>query len=264
MLFWLRLRSIKAFLCFGGRNLGAMLRAWISEKEPDDCLNRGRRLRAFGGTLCAICACAASRAIESGEGCGIHSSERSSSHGWVVLAMGTVECCGQLNSYVAPTRPGVNYERAKDILGAVKTSTARGAANNASASLVVVVGINMQSSRHVCSSEQGCVTGPPRDIAPAQFPGQPTAGRHDRHIPPCDQRRKMSLCETPHRLLPLPARARLAQTYDTLHHPQNPLSGPCTAPVATRPNMRSYPAPPFLTYNLCDSTRPRIYGVYTV
>lgn len=92
----LRLRSASALLCLGGRNSFAMLRTWISEKEPEDCLMRGRRLRAFAGTLCDDCVAAGDsevRADASGVACGIHSSERSSSHGCVMLAM-LAWCCG--------------------------------------------------------------------------------------------------------------------------------------------------------------------------
>jgi hypothetical protein len=88
MLLSLRLRSASALLLFGGCRPLAL--TCISESEPDDCLMRGRRLRGFGGTLCDVCVAAGLaevRAIVGGVPCGIHSSERSSSHGCVVLAM---------------------------------------------------------------------------------------------------------------------------------------------------------------------------------
>jgi hypothetical protein len=84
----LRLRSASALLLFGGCR--PLAPTCISESEPDDCLMRGRRLRGFGGTLCDVCVAAGLAdvcAIVDGVPCGIHSSERSSSHGCVVLAM---------------------------------------------------------------------------------------------------------------------------------------------------------------------------------
>jgi hypothetical protein len=86
----LRLRSARAARVFGGRSSFAMLLVWISDSEPDDWRIRGRRLRAFGGTLwdaCAAVGLSGLRATVPGTACGIHSSLRSSSHGWVVLAM---------------------------------------------------------------------------------------------------------------------------------------------------------------------------------
>jgi hypothetical protein len=58
---------------------------------------RGRRLRGFGGTLCDVCVAARLpelRASVGGVPCGIHSSERSSSQGCVVLAMVVLQLCG--------------------------------------------------------------------------------------------------------------------------------------------------------------------------
>lgn len=84
----LRLRSRRALLCLGGRSSLAMLRTWISEKEPEDCRMRGRRLRAFADALWGVFVAAglwALRAIVAGESWTTHSSERSSSHGCVVL-----------------------------------------------------------------------------------------------------------------------------------------------------------------------------------
>lgn len=85
----LRLRSWPAPRCFGGRSSFAMLRTWISEKEPEDWRMRGRRLRALPALWLAWEAAGLSelRTTESGEGCITHSSDRSSSHGCVLLAI---------------------------------------------------------------------------------------------------------------------------------------------------------------------------------
>lgn len=101
MLASLGLRSARALRCFGGRNSFAMLRTWISEKEPEDCRMRGSRLLDFGGTLCEVCGvfcvgCAGDSGARTGVPgllvWGIHSSDRSSSHGCVVLAMAVCAC----------------------------------------------------------------------------------------------------------------------------------------------------------------------------
>lgn len=59
---------------------------------------RGRRLCSFGATLCDdVCgdgASCASGALDS-VGCAIHSSERSSSHGWLMFAVGGVPLRGE-------------------------------------------------------------------------------------------------------------------------------------------------------------------------
>ena len=86
------LRSASAFLCLVGRR---SLRTCTSEKEPDECLRRGSRLRGLGGALWAAGVDAgrgdsAGRAASAGAAgaagavgcCGTHSSLRSSSHGW--------------------------------------------------------------------------------------------------------------------------------------------------------------------------------------
>ena len=85
----LRLRSWPWPRCFGGRSSFAMLRTWMSEKEPEDWRMRGRRLRAFPALWLAweMAGLSVLRASVSGEGCVTHSSDRSSSHGCVVLAI---------------------------------------------------------------------------------------------------------------------------------------------------------------------------------
>jgi hypothetical protein len=74
----LRLRSRRALLCLGGRSSFAILRTWISEKEPEDCRKRGSRLRALADALWGVFAAG---------GLSCHSSDRPSSHSGVVVAM---------------------------------------------------------------------------------------------------------------------------------------------------------------------------------
>jgi len=70
----LGLHSARARRCLGGRRSLAAERTSTSGSEPDEWRMRGRRLFAWAGVRWAgVLAC------------GIHSSDRSSSHGWVVL-----------------------------------------------------------------------------------------------------------------------------------------------------------------------------------
>jgi hypothetical protein len=96
MLFSLRLRSASIDLLLGGCR--PLELTWISEKEPDDWRRRGRRLRGLAGTLCDVCVAPASpvlRASVGGVCWGTHSSDRSSSHGCVVLGIfGGWQRCG--------------------------------------------------------------------------------------------------------------------------------------------------------------------------
>ena len=88
MLLSLRLRSTRALRRFGGCISLELCLRYISEKDPDDCRMRGKRLFGFGGTLCATCVdgdVVASNPEISGAGWAIHSSERSSSHGWLIV-----------------------------------------------------------------------------------------------------------------------------------------------------------------------------------
>jgi hypothetical protein len=77
----LRLRSRRALRCLGGRSSFAMLRTWISEKEPEDCRKRGSRLRALADALWGVFVAdglGALWACVSGEGWSTHSSDRPS------------------------------------------------------------------------------------------------------------------------------------------------------------------------------------------
>lgn len=102
----LGLHSTRAGRCLGGRSsFAAEERTSTSDSEPDEWRMRGRRLFACVGVRWAVgeascggggeggggcdCGCGGAwRAREPGVlVCGIHSSDRSSSHGWVELAM---------------------------------------------------------------------------------------------------------------------------------------------------------------------------------
>jgi hypothetical protein len=128
MLFSLRLRSASALLLLGGCRPFEL--TWISDRDPDDCLMRGRRLRGLGGTLCDVwvgAALPALRARVGGVPWGIHSSERSSSHGCVVSAIVASRAGGWSQGVVAGGEAVVDaktrwrncYECAHGMLGGV-------------------------------------------------------------------------------------------------------------------------------------------------
>ena len=95
----LRLRSTSPLRRFGRRRSLATWRTRISEKEPDVCRMRGRRLCGFAGALCEVCGddgLCASAVWRGGVGCGTtHSSERSSSHGWLMFVVARVRRCAE-------------------------------------------------------------------------------------------------------------------------------------------------------------------------
>jgi hypothetical protein len=181
MLLSLRLRSASALLLLGGCR--PFMLTWISEKEPDDCLMRGRRLLGFEDALFGDCVAAgllpASLRVgvgAAGVAWGTHSSDRSSSHGCVVLAMVVVVscrggaeasqetnkssrgCCG------ADTRRRSCYEGAHGMLRALATSMARGVASNASPASAMS---RYQYARMCASHGQGRGTlAPAHDIFP--------------------------------------------------------------------------------------------------